>query len=215
MKLRPKNWREFQHYKNRNPPWIRLHRSLLDNRDFHCLPVASKALAPLLWLLASESVDGSIDASIENLSFRLRMSEKEINSAIRPLIDKGFFDVVQLASTPLAPCLSNADSETETETEESAALAASASPVLKVVPTEDLPPGLDLTAWRRFFEYRRQIKKPIKPPSIAAAQRDMAKLGPMQAEAVEYTIGKSWVGLRCPEKSRPESGNGLQTLVVS
>jgi hypothetical protein len=29
--LRVKNWSEFQHYKDRNPPWIKLHRTLLDH----------------------------------------------------------------------------------------------------------------------------------------------------------------------------------------
>jgi len=27
--LRVKNWGKFQHYKDRNPPWIKLHRGLL------------------------------------------------------------------------------------------------------------------------------------------------------------------------------------------
>jgi hypothetical protein len=48
-----KNWKTCQHYKKRNPPWIKLHRSTLDDLDFLKLPVASKALAPYLWLLAS------------------------------------------------------------------------------------------------------------------------------------------------------------------
>ena len=104
MRIVPKNWRDFQHYKNRNPPWIRLHRNLLDNKDFHRLPVASRALAPMLWLLASESVDGSIDADPDNLAFRLRASEKDIASALRPLLEHGFFVVEQGDSAVLAPC---------------------------------------------------------------------------------------------------------------
>jgi hypothetical protein len=67
---RVKNWAEFQHYKDRSPPWIRLHRSFLDDYDFHCLPVASRALAPMLWLLASENKDlssGIIEGSDEKL----------------------------------------------------------------------------------------------------------------------------------------------------
>jgi hypothetical protein len=213
MKLRPKNWRDFQHYKNRNPPWIRLHRSLLDNRDFHCLPVASKALAPLLWLLASESVEGLIDASADNLCFRLRMSEKDLNAAIRPLIDKGFFDVVQEASEMLADGLRDADSETEERQRQSAACAASASPALTPNP-EDPPEGLDLTAWGRWLEYRKGIKKPIKGPSVAAAQRDMAKLAGRQAEAVEFTIAKGWTGLREPDRPKnPEKpASGIPTF---
>lgn len=58
---------------------------------FQRLPVASKALAPMLWLLASESHDGVIHRTPEEIAFRLRMTEKEVVSAIKPLIDNGFF----------------------------------------------------------------------------------------------------------------------------
>jgi hypothetical protein len=34
MKLIPKNWGKFQHYKDRCPPWIKLHRDLLNDREF-------------------------------------------------------------------------------------------------------------------------------------------------------------------------------------
>lgn len=104
MKIVPKNWREFQHYSNRNPPWIRLHRKLLDNKEFHRLPTASKALAPMLWLLASESLDGVIKADSDDLAFRLRISEKDVLLALRPLIESGFFDVLQDDSSVLAAC---------------------------------------------------------------------------------------------------------------
>ena len=62
MLLIPKNWAVFQHYKDRCPPWIKLHRDLLNDRTFMCLPLASKAIAPLMWLLASESKDGTFVA---------------------------------------------------------------------------------------------------------------------------------------------------------
>jgi len=99
--LRPKNWEQFQHYKDRCPPWVKLHRDLLNNKEFMRLPTASKALAPLFWLLASESSskDGSFDASDDELEFRLRMSVKEIQVGRKSLIDNGSFIV---ASTTLA-----------------------------------------------------------------------------------------------------------------
>ncbi len=102
MILVPKNWAGFQHYKDRNPTWIKLHKQLLDDFTFQRLPVASRALAPMLWLLASEYAEGRIEASAEELAFRLRMSEQELNDALKPLIDKGFFVAEQAASTPLA-----------------------------------------------------------------------------------------------------------------
>jgi hypothetical protein len=114
LKLKPKNWEKFQHYKDRCPPWIKLHRDLLNDREFMGLPIASKALAPLLWLLASESKDGSFDAAIEELSFRLHTASKDIEAGLKPLIDKGFFVD---ASTMLAPRLQVAIPERETERE--------------------------------------------------------------------------------------------------
>lgn len=79
-----------------------------------CLPLASKAIAPLLWLLAAESKNGEFDASIDELSFRLRMTNKEIENGLNPLINNGFFID---ASTMLAPCLQLAIPETEREGE--------------------------------------------------------------------------------------------------
>jgi hypothetical protein len=103
--ITPKNWSDFQHYKDRSPVWIKLHRKILDNRDFHRLPVASRALAPMLWLLASEYDGGEIPLDYDLIAFRLRMTEVEAQEALTPLIDKEFFVVVHEASATLAECL--------------------------------------------------------------------------------------------------------------
>jgi hypothetical protein len=117
MALRPKNWERFQHYKQRCPPWIKVYRTLLDDRDFMCLPVASKALAMMLWLLASEHTDGVIEGVPADWAFRLRMTDNELLVALKPLIDNGMFDD---ASNVLAECVQSACPETENrEREES------------------------------------------------------------------------------------------------
>ena len=114
MLLQPKNWAVFQHYKDRCPPWIKLHRDLLNDRVFMRLPIASKAIAPMLWLLASESKDGVFDGSLDELVFRLHITEKEYQAGVKPLIDNDFFNVV---SGVLAECKQVAIPETERETE--------------------------------------------------------------------------------------------------
>lgn len=91
MTLTAKNWASFQHYKNRNPPWIKLHKTLLDDPDFQCLPVASRALAPMLWLIASERVDGAIPMTINSLAFRLRCSNEAVIAGLGPLLSSGLF----------------------------------------------------------------------------------------------------------------------------
>lgn len=113
-RLAVKGWAEFQHYKHRSPPWIKLHRGLLDNYDYQTMQLASRALAPMFWLLASESADGTFDADPVKLSFRLRTTEKIVASSLSELIDKGF---LVDASEPLAERKQDACLETERETE--------------------------------------------------------------------------------------------------
>jgi hypothetical protein len=113
MTIRPKNWTQFQHYKSRRPPWIRLYRSLLDDFEFQRLPLASKALAPLLWLLASESMTGEIDGDVPRLAFRLRMSEQQVSEGLTPLLHSQFFERVQDASSAQASRSQVATPETE------------------------------------------------------------------------------------------------------
>lgn len=92
MILTPKHWAEFQHYKDRAPAWIKLHRKLLDDFAFNRLPLASRALAPMLWLLASEYDGGAITAPLEEIAFRLRVTEDDLMGALIPLINAGFFE---------------------------------------------------------------------------------------------------------------------------
>ena len=112
--MKIKNWNKYQHYKDRNPPWIKLHRKLLDDREFHKLkPLASKVLV-LCWLLAAEDEkqEGNLP-SVEDISFRLRIPEKDIKASILELNQWIESD----SSTLLAECKQDATPETETETE--------------------------------------------------------------------------------------------------
>lgn len=112
------NWREFQHYKDRSPPWIKLHRKLLDDFEFQSLPTASRALAPCIWLLASEETEGVVRVDVPFLSFRVRITHREASEAIKSLIEHGFIEPVEgTASDLIAECLRDAIPETEAETE--------------------------------------------------------------------------------------------------
>jgi hypothetical protein len=57
------------------------------------------------------------------------------------------------------------------------------------------PEGLDLDAWAQWQAYRK-----LKPKSIPMAQRKLAKLGPLQADAVEHSIANGYQGLFAPKK---------------
>lgn len=110
--LAVKNWHEHQHYSTRNPPWIKLHKRLIDDDQFQALPVDSRALAPMLWLMASETDEGVLKHDTQSIAFRLRSTKARIEKALKPLIDGGFlFD----ASAMLARGKRDAIAEQEQE----------------------------------------------------------------------------------------------------
>lgn len=55
--------------------------------------------------------------------------------------------------------------------------------------------GLDPEAWRAWLEYRVQIRKPLKPVSMPAAQRTLAAFGCNQMAVVQQSIANGWQGL--------------------
>jgi hypothetical protein len=81
------------------------------------LPIASKALAPMLWLLASESKDGVFDGSLDELVFRLHITPKEYQDGVKPLIDNDFFILVSgVLAERKQVAIPETEGETETET---------------------------------------------------------------------------------------------------
>jgi hypothetical protein len=88
MSYRVKNWLTFQHYKDRNPPWIKLHFSLLSSRDWVMLDDASRVLAVACMLIASRN-KGEIPADPAYLK-RVAYLNKTPN--FKPLVDCGFLE---------------------------------------------------------------------------------------------------------------------------
>ena len=112
---RIKNWKRFQHFKDRRPPWIKLYRDILDDIEWHELDGSSAKILLMIWLIASE--DGpegqGVVPCIKELAFRLRISEKQVESAISKLSHWLEQDDI----TPISERYQNDLPETETETE--------------------------------------------------------------------------------------------------
>jgi hypothetical protein len=180
MLLQPKNWAVFQHYKDRCPPWIKLHRDLLNNRAYISLPIASKALAPMLWLLASESKDGVFDGSLDELVFRLHISEKEYQDGLKPLIDKDFFVLV---SGVLAERKHNAIPETETEGEKE---------TKKKATSVATPEGVSDSVWQDFKNLRKAKKAPVTQRAIDTLAKEAEKAGWTLEKVLEECIFRGW-----------------------
>jgi hypothetical protein len=218
VKIAPKNWAAFQHYKTRRPPWIRLYRTLLDDYEFSCLPVASKALAPCLWLLASEYESGVITDSQEQIAFRLRMSVKDFNLAVKPLIDKGFFiDCLQDASNVLATCLRDAcpETETETETDPFSSLRSEKGARKRAV---DCPGDVDQKVWESFLQLRKAKRAPLSEVAVAGIGREAAKAGVTLQQALEIACTRGWTSFKADwvleKKTRKEKEDDAWSLIT-
>jgi len=193
MLLQPKNWAIFQHYKDRCPPWIKLHRDLLNDRAFMRLPIASKAIAPMLWLLASESKDGVFDGSLDELVFRLHISPKEYQDGVKPLIDNDFFILV---SGVLAERKQVAIPETETETEGETETKKKAT----IVAT---PIGVSNSVWQEFKSLRKAKRAPITQRAIDAISSEAQKIGWTLEKALEECVVRGWQAFKADWVVKP------------
>jgi len=119
--FRVRNWETYQHYKDRNPPWIKLYNYLLEDYDFSQLSDNSKLHLMLIWMLASRMentmpydanwIKSKIDVNSKvNLNELLEHNYIELCNKNNELLD---------ASTTLADCKQDAIPERETEREQS------------------------------------------------------------------------------------------------
>ena len=206
MKIIPKNWDNFQHYKHRSPPWIKLHKNLLDDMDYQRLPVASKALAPMLWLLASEAHNGEINKSTEEIAFRLRMTEKEVVVAIKPLLHMGFFID---ADNVLAECLQ--DATTETETEKSRDRVRDRGALLA-------PEGVSIEIWNDFVSQRKKSRAVISDNVIKSISKEAQKAGWSLEQALAECAARGWRGFKAEwvkDNKKPDVVNVLTRGLIS
>jgi hypothetical protein len=108
-----------------------------------------------MWLLASESKNGVFDGSVDDLMFRLHITKKEYDDGVKPLIDKGFFEI---ASGVLADCQQDARPETETETKRETETEAKKSTRGSRLSADFVLP----TEWIAFCQQERQDLNPHK-----------------------------------------------------
>lgn len=112
--LSVRNWTKFQYYKDRTPPWIKLHYELLTSPDWVMIDDASKLLAVVCMLVASRN-EGCVP---NNPAYLKKVGQLAKLPSFKPLIDCGFLESGADASNLLADASPHARSrETETETD--------------------------------------------------------------------------------------------------
>ena len=103
------NWGKFQHYKDRRPPWIKNHASLLSDDAYLDLPLAARGVLHGLWLMRAErggpipegravrTLGGAVSSAHGSAGARAG----QVHAHLRMLNRAGF--IVFLASGVLAP----------------------------------------------------------------------------------------------------------------
>lgn len=132
MKYQIKNWAEYQHYKDRNPSWIKLHASLLSSEDWVVLDDASRVLAVACMLIAAKT-DNEIDTSSLGAKYIQRVAYLNTEPDFNPLIECGFLkpckQMLADASTVQADARpEKRREETEKETENSNSMSSCKQP---------------------------------------------------------------------------------------
>jgi hypothetical protein len=110
---RIRNWAKFQHYKERNPPWIKLHAEILASADWVLLDDASKLLAVVCMVIAAKH-DGCVPDSPQYIK-RVAYLHKIPN--LKPLIECGFLEIVQAGASGGRQEQATAGPEKEKESE--------------------------------------------------------------------------------------------------
>jgi hypothetical protein len=102
------NWDRFQHYKDRDPPWIKLYTDLAHREEWLDLTMAERGLLVTIWIEYARS-----GCTLGANRLRRLLHRNYRTNALEPLIDAGFITVV--ASKPLAARYHDASPETEEE----------------------------------------------------------------------------------------------------
>lgn len=121
--LRIVNWDRFQHYKDRNPPWIKLHRDLLTSETWVSSDNDSRVLAIAIMMLAA-ATGNHIPASPRYIQ-RVAYLDREPDLA--PLVGLNFIEIYEVSDDASKP-LAVARPETETDSEKEDSVEANASP---------------------------------------------------------------------------------------
>ena len=88
--LRIKNLTKYQHYKDRNPPWIKLHREILQSLTWVTVSDASKTLAVASMLLAA-GCDNKIPLDLDYIQ---RVAYLRTYPDFAPLIETDFLEII-------------------------------------------------------------------------------------------------------------------------
>lgn len=172
--LSVKNWEKFQHYKDRSPPWIKLHRELLTSEAWVLGNDSSRLLQVASMLLAAR-YENRIPYRFDLIRkvASLDLTERQFDQAVEHLSQYDFLEIqgvtsdpdvsVQDASTMLAKC-SSEERRGEKRRDRGEAEKISVELKLDLGPVERI-----FDHWRREWGHQKAVLDPKRRRVIEAA----------------------------------------------
>jgi hypothetical protein len=182
--MRIKNWKEFQHFKDRTPPWIKLYRYLLDDPDWHSLSGDEAKTLIMLWLVASEDkqMEGNLPA-LKNIAFRFRITEKELNQRLIKLSNWLILDDNEMISSCYQDDTPEERREEERKRKEDTKFSGKVFPV---------PEGIDIKLWSDFLKLRIAKKLPMTDTALNGIIKEAQKAGVSLSYAITICCERGW-----------------------
>lgn len=204
MEMRIKNWEKFQHFKDRRPPWVKLYRDLLDDKEWHKLDDSAAKLLVMLWLLASEN-NGNLPA-IDEIAFRVRLPQSSVEQSVSRLshwltqvdinvISEGY-QLEPVADTPnsVADVSVYQETETETETEEEIEKETEGEKDTDTSRkrSSSCPQDVSQETWEDWKTLRKAKKAPITKTVIEGIRREAGIAGMTLEQAIKTSCERNW-----------------------
>ena len=220
MGYRVRDWEKFKHFKDRNAPWVKLNKDLLNNRDWFDLPADTAKTLVMLWLVASEDPEreGNLP-DLGELAFRLRFQEAELRKhldRLRKWLDQNDTGMDVLSTnvvqhddsvSSLEPLMSVA-SEPVVETPKKATprkkkkySKASYSKEFRAFWALYPKKAGKTNAYAKYT----QITKTVSSDVILAGLRDQLKHTSFTEDPQHFTFPETWLNQRRWEKKAPDS----------
>jgi hypothetical protein len=188
-----KNLEKYQHYTHRNPPWVKLHYSLLDDPAFLALNEVQQCRYIKLIMLASRQMN-CISTDPEYLGRVMRVSEQV---DVTPLIDAGFL----LASRKRQPSKMLSpphENRSQSRVDKSRVDKIREEPPISPLPSFQPPEWLPREQWEAYLDMRKSIKSPLTPHGLRLAMKELSRLrdaGHDPEAVLNQSIFNNWKGL--------------------
>lgn len=193
------NWEKTQHYKKRNPPWIKLYWDIIDEYDkngdkkkFHGISDASKITFVMLLCLSVR-----YDNNIPYPDDKWLKKALGINTlALKELVINKYIVIKKESASKNA---STREQRTENREHNKAAM----------------PPWLDVKVWRKFRAHRKAIKAPLTEGSEELIIKTLERLS-IEGECdphdiINQSMEAGWRGL-FPLKDKTKGATTSETF---